>query len=128
MAVNKSIKTKIQEYHNQGYMPDEILRGIENSENYPEIAEKIKQYRKEGYEPKDILNGLNQSEEIDDEDKEQEKYTIDPQEILFDRERIRLNEQPAYIGRAERAAISKFILPDIQEQIENNDPLGIRGD
>lgn len=61
MPVTKELLTKISSYESQGYNPDDIVEGLRQSANYPDIAKKIDGYRGDGYKSDQILQGIKQS-------------------------------------------------------------------
>ena len=58
MPVTNELLTQISGYEKQGYSSDDILKGIEQSPKYPDVAKKIGGYRKGNYNPDDILKGI----------------------------------------------------------------------
>lgn len=61
MAVTQELLNKISLYEKEGYTADEILQGLSQSKNYPDVAAKITAYVGEGYGTDEILQGIKAS-------------------------------------------------------------------
>jgi hypothetical protein len=61
MAVPLELLNKIAEYEKQGGTPEQIISGLAESKNYPDIATKVQGYLKAGGSPSDILQGIKDS-------------------------------------------------------------------
>lgn len=61
MPVPAQLMMKINQYERQGYSPDEIVQGISESENYPDMAAMVSDYQKQGYSTIEIVKGLKSS-------------------------------------------------------------------
>ena len=61
MPIPKELVNKIYEYEKLEYSANEIITGLAESKNYPSIARKIRGYREDGYRPEEILKGIKES-------------------------------------------------------------------
>jgi hypothetical protein len=61
MAVTQELLNKISLYEKEGYTADEILQGLSQSKNYPDVAAKITSYAGDGYGTDEILQGIKAS-------------------------------------------------------------------
>ena len=61
MPVPQKLIDQIGDYEKQGYSPDEIISGIEQSPAYKDVASQIATHRSSGYKGTEILTGLKSS-------------------------------------------------------------------
>lgn len=58
MPITEELATKIKGYVDEGHTSEDIISGLQDSKNYPDVAAKVKQYKDEGHSADDILQGL----------------------------------------------------------------------
>lgn len=61
MPVPKELIDKIGEYESQGFKPEDIVEGLKQSKNFPDIAAKVNAFHQGGYAPDQIIMGLKNS-------------------------------------------------------------------
>jgi hypothetical protein len=61
MPVDATLLRKISGYERKGYQPDEIVAGLKQSQNYPDLVDKITGYEGDGYSAQEILDGMRTS-------------------------------------------------------------------
>ena len=61
MSVTPALMVKIQSYEKDGYTPDEIVKGLATTQNFPDVAAKVNDYLSKGYGADEILSGIKSS-------------------------------------------------------------------
>lgn len=61
MAIKSDLMEKITQYEQDGYSPEEIVAGLSQSKNYPDVTQRIQQYKTSGYSDEEIIGGMKQS-------------------------------------------------------------------